>query len=550
MTPSAPESRGLLRGTAIVSLLTQLSRVLGFVREILTARLLGSGFFSDAYFVAFRIPNLLRSLVAEGALTSAFVPLFASELEKGQEEARHALKVTTGFLVLLTSALALLGIYFAPEIVHLFAPGFEDEKLAYCTTLTRIMLPYIVLVSLVSMMNGALNSVRVFGTAAWAQVVMNIALICGAFLAFFTPQNSIGEILAWSVIVGGICGVASQAPALARVGFTLRPLFAPRSPHIRNLLLLMIPALFGAAVYQFNIFISTVFASLLEEGAVSWIYYADRIAQLPIGVFTVALGSVLLPTLSRAHARGDAGEFTRGLNDSLRYTSFLMVPIAFVLYYLAEPLIILLLEGGKFDRAASLASAHALQAFSIGLWSVSCHSIAMKAFLARRDTITPSLLGVLSLITGVLFSLLLMGAPHSVNSEISRGIVESTQRALFSFLPHTDLGHAGLALSSSLSSLTAFLTLALLITIRISDFSWKPFLISTTKSLVLVAITGGTLQLIDFSALSPLLQITFGGTATVLLFLVVGLLLKMEELSFVLSLFRKITRRGSLNKKA
>ena len=523
--------RELVRGTVIISILTQISRVLGFVREALTARLLGDGFYSDAYFVAARIPNLLRAIFAEGALTSAFVPLFAGALEKDRAEAQRALSLVTGFLLLATLATTILGCVYTSNIVLFFAPGFSAEKLAYCASLTRIMLPFIILVSIVAMLNGALNSVKIFGTAAWAQVIINIALIIGAAIGFSLEQNGVAQVLSWSVLVGGILGIVCQIPALSRAGFSLRPIVSLGDPYIRSLLKLMLPAIFGAALYQLTLFISGVFASLLAEGSVSWLYYADRIAQLPIGVFTVALGSVLLPSLSRLHARGATEDFHKSLSDALRYTSFLMVPIATGLFYFAQPLVILFLEGGKFSRASSEQAALALKAFSIGLWAVSCHSLAIKAFLARKDTLTPTLLSAASLVASVVLSLLFMGPPISAHADVTQHLVTTGQQFFFTYLPHWSMGHVGLALSSSISACGAFVMLGALLTVRLRFTSWLPMILAGAKGLVASALALGVIEFFRISFGSPLLELAVGGSIFIALFGVFSTLLQCQELS-------------------
>ncbi len=536
-------SPSLLRGTIIVSALTQLSRLFGFVREMLCAPLLGTGFFSDAYFVAFRIPNLLRSFVAEGAMTSAFVPLFSGELEKSKEDAERALRSIASFLMGLTLALSILGIISASSIVQFFAPGFDAEKIAYTTMLTRVMLPYIILVSFISLLNGALNSVHIFGSAALAQVLMNVMLIGGALAAFFFPQAQAGLWLAWSVLAGGLLGVISQLPSLHRAGFRLRLGASPFTPAVGQLLALMLPALFGAAVYQLNIFIATMLASLLREGSVSWIYYADRLAQFPIGVFTVALGSVLLPTLSRAHARHDHATFTEQLLDSLRYTSFLIIPVSFVLYYFAEPFFTLVLEHGKFTHDSSLRCAETLQAFCFGLWAVSCHSIAIKAFLARKDTVTPTLLGMLSLASSVLFSLLLMGPPQSPHAGDSGAMVAQAQSFLAQILPLAAFGHVGLALSSSLASYISFLTLAILLSLRLPQLPWRRFIVSTAKSAAAVALCAGCLHFFGIRSLKPIPFVLLGLPLTGIIFLLAGKCLRCDEIEAAQQLGKRLVAK-------
>ena len=314
----------LLRGTAIVSVLTLLSRLLGFVRDLLIARLLGASLYADAFFVAFRIPNLLRSFVAEGALTSAFVPVFSSSLAKDKQEAFSAFRRVLGFLLMLTILLSSFGILYAPDVVLLLAPGFSEDlgKYQLCITLTKIMLPYIACVSVIAMINAALNSLHIFGASAWAQVTMNGVLIIGALCAMVFEPERATIILAYSVLVGGLVQIVVQITSCLRAGLSLRPSFNIIRRDVGEVVRLMIPATIGASVYQITIFIATLLASLLPSGSVSWLFYADRIAQFPIGIFSVALASVLLPALSTASANADSDRFRRSLADSLRYTSF------------------------------------------------------------------------------------------------------------------------------------------------------------------------------------------------------------------------------------
>jgi len=290
-------SHSMFRGTAVVSSLTFISRILGFIREILVARLFGASLLADALFVAFRIPNLLRSVFAEGALTAAFVPVFASELAKGKSEAREAMRSITALLLLSTAIVSILGIIFADKIVSAIAPGFEGERFELCVLLTRILMPYIMCVSIVALLNGALNSVHIFGISAFAQVIMNLALILGAIVAAYFESKSAAIVLAISALAGGVLQVVAQIPALRRSGFSLLPSYKVLSSSSKQVIHLMLPAILGAAIYQVSIFLSTQLASILETGSISWLSYADRLVQLPIGVFSIALSSVLIQTL-------------------------------------------------------------------------------------------------------------------------------------------------------------------------------------------------------------------------------------------------------------
>ncbi len=481
----------MIRGTTIVSLITLLSRVLGFVRDLLMANLFGAGFIADAFVVAFRIPNLLRSFVAEGALTSAFVPVFTSELHEGKERGRETVRSVSGFLFLVTVLLSLLGIVFSEEIVSLFAPGFGvgTAKAKLCIKLTQIMFPYIICVSYVAMLNGALNSIKIFGRAALAQVVMNCVLIAGAIVAGWCEPITGVYILALSVLVGGVVQVIIQIPTLKKEGFSILPSQKIFSPQVSRLVKLMFPAVIGATVYQLSIFLSTVLASLLEPGSVSYLFYADRLTQLPIGIFSIALASVLLPTLASAQARADEVAFGENLIDALRYTSFIMLPVSALLFVFAKPLIVVMFERGAFDANSSEKTAQAVQAFSVGLWGISCLSMVSRAFIAKHDTKTPTFVGIVTLMISLLAALLFMGPPHSETKGIMYDFVFFFQdlispQFLFSF------GHQGLALSTSISSLCGFILLAMLLKRHVVNLFWKRFIHTTFRS------TGATVGMV------------------------------------------------------
>jgi putative peptidoglycan lipid II flippase len=547
-TPAANRhSKTLIRGTGVVGGLTLISRLLGFIRDALVARLFGAGPYADAFFVAFRIPNLLRSFVAEGALTSAFVPTFAEELRAGVERARAAIRVVTGAILIVTASLTLGGIIFAPDLVTLIAPGFttNPEKFELCVLLTRIMLPFIICISLVALMNGALNSLGIFGTAAWAQVWMNVALIGGAIVAdvFVGPTAAIA--LAASVVVGGIVQVMTQVPALRRAGYTLRPSGPLLSPVTKSIAKLMVPALIGATVYQISIFLNTLLASLLAEGSIAWLFYADRLAQLPIGIFTIALASVVLPTLATAHAGGDRAVFSSSLVNSLRYTSFVIIPISAVLGILAEPIIKLLFERGEFSAEASRQTALAVQALALGLWGTSCHSMMTRALIAGKDTRTPTLIGMSSLIIGFILSVALMGRPVAASpGPIGEPILAlRTQLEGVGFA--ASLGHVGLALASSLGATIAFVLTTLVVVKRIGSSGWGPFVLATVKAGAASGLMCATISALDVTRFSPPLGTALGVAVGVGVYLLSSFAIRTTELGETALLIKKIVRRGT-----
>jgi putative peptidoglycan lipid II flippase len=536
----------LLRGTAIVSILTLLSRCLGFVRDLFVARLLGASFFADAFFVAFRVPNLLRSFAAEGALTSAFVPVFSSALARSKEDARTAFKRVAGFVLYLTIPLTLLGIIFTPEILAVIAPGFQKdpEKQALSIRLTRIMFPYIICVSLVAMLNSALNSLKVFGASAWGQVIMNIVLIVGAVFALPFDPRTATMVLAISVVVGGIIQVVSQIPACRKAGLPTSATADPRSPEVREVVRLMIPATIGASVYQLNIFISTLLASLLTEGSISWLFYADRVAQFPVGIFSVALASVLLPMLANASATSNEEQFRSGLSDSLRFTSFAILPMAGGIWVLAVPLTSLLFERGAFSHHSTLMTAAAIQAMALGLWASSCYSMVMRAFIAKKDTLTPTLIGVCSLSVYIVSALILMGPVPSSDAVVTRGII-SAQEILLRWIPQVPAqGHVGLALASSMAACFSLILAIGTYTVRIGHFPWETFLRSVGTGVI------GTLTMVLAVrglapwGLNPLITCVTGIAIGTLAYTGIALVLRSREMRDSLGVItRRIRRR-------
>ena len=485
------ERKILWRGTALVSALTMLSRVFGLARDLLTAAVFGAGIYADAFLAAYRIPNLLRSLVAEGALTSAFVPIINDEIAKDQQEARRSLEYLFGFMILLTSVITVLGIWLAPTITDLMLPGFKErpEQRELTIAMLQIMFPYVICISLVAMINGVLNSVNQFGYAATAQITMNITLMIGAALGALTnPQAGI-KILAYSATAGGALQVVLLAWRLKVAGFSLRARIWLGHPAVKKLLLLMTPAIAGAGLYQVMIFLLTCFASLLPVGTVTWLSYADRLAQLPMGIFTIALGSVLLPILSRQEAREDHGAAQDSLLMALRYTSVLIIPFAAYLGCSAQYLISIGLERAKFTAFDSMMTAQALQGFALGLWGMSCHSLIVRAFLAQKDTKTPVTASVISLCLTFLCAIVLIG-PIAVTPD-SGLLVQSfaaAQSALSKIIPTLALGHVGLALTSGLATTFAFFYLTFRLRQRRPNLALGPFLLVTLKSVLITAV--------------------------------------------------------------
>jgi putative peptidoglycan lipid II flippase len=541
MENSGPQS-SIFKGTAIVGSMTLLSRILGFVRDLLFARLFGAGPIADAFFVAFRIPNLLRSVMAEGALTSGFIPTFTDELAKGKAQAQTAISQVAGFLLTATVFLSALGFFFAAEIILFFAPGFltDPKKLELGTSLLQIMFPYLIFVSLVSMVGGALNSVKIFGTAAFAQVVMNIVFILGIVLAMFSDWQDAPFVVAWSTVIGGLVQVWVQLPALKKAGFSIWPSFKLLTPAVKSVSKLMLPAIFGAAVYQLTIFLNTVFASLVGEGAVSALFYADRVVQFPIGIFSVALASVLLPALSNASSQKDEAGFRLNLISSLRFTSFIIIPISAFLGLFASDIVDLLFVRGNFGADDAAMVTIAVQAYSLGIWGSSCHTVMIRAFIAKKDTKTPVMIGIASLFMTAIFSLIFIGPITYINHSALSYWLSFAQNHTFigAWAGKFNLQHGGIALSSSLASTITLLVTAWALKRRHHGLDLSRFVTSSLKTIFAATLTLGVMKalLTRFDATPMVLQML----GSVGVFIVISGALKISELHETFSSIRRL----------
>jgi len=389
----------LLRALAAVSSMTFLSRVLGYVRDFFIARLFGASLATDAFFVAFKIPNLLRRLFAEGAFSQAFVPILAEQKNRNPSEVRDLIDRVATLLSIALVVAAALGMAAAPLIVYITAPGFAAEpgKFALTVELLRITFPYIVFISLVSLAAGILNTWNRFSIPALTPALLNIAFIVGAvfFAEYFDPPVLV---LAWSVFAGGLLQLGLQIPVLARLGLLPRWRLDFRHPGVRRILLLIVPAAFGVSVSQVSLLINQVFASFLVTGSVSWLYYADRLMEFPAGMLGVAVGTILLPSLSRSHAQGTTEEYGRLIDWGLRVTLILALPAAAALALLAIPLIATLFQYGRFTPEDAWMTRQALVAYSLGLVGMILVKILAPGFYARQNVVTPVKIGLATLV--------------------------------------------------------------------------------------------------------------------------------------------------------
>jgi putative peptidoglycan lipid II flippase len=397
----------LLKALATVSSMTLLSRILGFVRDAVIARAFGAGMFTDAFFVAFRLPNLLRRLFAEGAFSQAFVPILAEyRNRRGLEATRQLLNRVATLLSLVLATVALLGVLGAPLIILISAPGFAADpgKFQLTVHMLRIVFPYILFISLVALAAGVLNTLSRFSVPAFTPVLLNVTLIASAlWLApHFDPPVLA---LAWGVAIGGLVQLLWQLPFLRQLGLLPRFDFKPRDEGVRRILKLMAPATLGVSVAQISLVINTIFASFLVTGSVSWLYYADRLMEFPTGMLGVALGTILLPSLARHNADNDHQEFSRLLDWGLRLTVLLAAPAALALAILAVPLISTLFLHGEFTPNDLLQTRQALIAYSIGLLGLILVKVLAPGFYARQNIRTPVKIAVLTLIATQLMNL-------------------------------------------------------------------------------------------------------------------------------------------------
>jgi putative peptidoglycan lipid II flippase len=427
----------LTRGARRVSALTMLSRLLGLVREQIFALTLGAGIASDAFLAAFRIPNLLRDLFAEGALSTAFVPTYVATLRRDSRAAAHALaNRVMSTLTIYLGAIAALAMMFPAPVVRLVATGFSPEKAALCATLVRIMMPFLPAISLAVVAMGALNAEEKYTAPALASSMFNLVAIAGGAVVYFIAPSPRVAVMAWATFTlgGGLAQLAIQAPSLWRSGFRPRiiPDLAFRDPGSRRIAKLMAPATLGVAAVQVNVVVNSSFASLISDGALSWLSYAFRLMQLPIGVFGVAVGTTALTHLSRNAAHEDWDGLRATLRRALRMILFLTVPSTVGLALLGLPIIRLIYQHGRFSPHATLETARALSGYALGLVAYASIKVLAPAFYALGRTRVPLIGSVAAVLANLIWN-------------------------MFTF---RRFGHVGLALGTSLAALVNFSVLA------------------------------------------------------------------------------------------
>jgi putative peptidoglycan lipid II flippase len=397
----------LLKALATVSGMTMISRILGFVRDVLIARIFGAGVATDAFFVAFRIPNLLRRLFAEGAFSQAFVPILAEyKNRRTPEETRELIDQVATLLSIALFLVTTIGVIAAPLIIYISAPGFSasPQKFALTVELLRITFPYILFISLVSLAGGILNTFGRFSVPALTPALLNLSFIgCSLWLVPLVDPPVLA--LAWAVFIGGVLQLAFQIPFLMRIKLLPRPRLRSRDNGAWRVIKQMGPAVFGVSIGQISLLINTIFASFLVTGSVSWLYYADRLMEFPAGLLGVALGTVLLPSLSRHYADNSTEEYSRLLDWGLRLTVLLTLPAALALALLATPLITTLFYHGEFSANDVWMTRNALVAYSSGLLGLILVKVLAPGFYARQNIRTPVKIAIITLVVTQLMNL-------------------------------------------------------------------------------------------------------------------------------------------------
>ncbi len=511
----------------IVALGTFSSRILGFVRDVILAGIFGASSVADAFYVAFRIPNFLRELFAEGSMSAAFVPVFSEYLTlHGKQEAKKLGRAVLTLLVILISIVVILGILFSPQILSVIARGFlgDTEKFELTTTLTRMMFPFLLFISCAAWVMGILNSVRHFGPPAFSSAVynaVNIAMVLT--LSPYLEQPVFAAAL--GVSLGGAAQFLIQLPTLYREGFSislLKPTW-PLHPGVIKMGKLILPTIVGLSVTQINLLVNTFLASYLPLGSVSYLYYGMRLIHFPLGIFAVALSTALLPTLSTQAAKGDIPALSRSFSFGLRFVFFITFPALLGLILFRIPIIQTLFEHGEFNHTATLGTADAVLFYALGLWAFAGVRIVVPVFYAMQDTKTPVKVAMLAMGLNLVLNIALM----------------------------TPMQHSGLALATSISAIFNFSCLLFILKKRIEWADGRRMLISHLKvilaSLVMIIpaywISTQPLWHTAGGRVMKTLSLTTAITASILGYFILQYFLRSEELHFLIGLIKNRRRK-------
>jgi putative peptidoglycan lipid II flippase len=422
--------------------MTLLSRALGLARDIVIARFYSAGIEADAFFVAFKIPNFMRRLFAEGAFSLAFVPVLTEyKNNKTLDETRQLVNQVAGTLGVILLVIVTIGVVASPAVVYVFAAGFIDQPQKFDLTadMLRLTFPYILLISMTALAGGILNSWKQFAVPAFTPVLLNLSMIgCAVWLA---PQLDVPVYaLAWGVLLAGVLQMAFQLPFIYRLGLLPKPVWGWRQPGVQKVLKIMVPALFGSSVAQINLLFDTFIASFLVSGSVAWLYYSDRLLEFPLGVFGIALATVVLPNLSESHVKQGREHFNRTLNWAVQLALLIALPAALGLMMLSQPILSTLFQYGAFAESDTFMSSMSLMAYSLGLPAFILIKILANAFYARQDSRTPVRIGIIAMLLNMVLNIVFV----------------------VYFLNFTDIpAHVGLALATSGSAYCNAFLLAL-----------------------------------------------------------------------------------------
>ena len=469
------ENAQVVRAAGQIGGLTLLSRISGLGRDMVIGYVFGAGLAADAFFVAFRIPNLLRRLVGEGATAAAFVPVITKYLTQRSPAAASRMisaffGTGLGLLLILTG----LGMFFADPITRLFAPGFTNDKLLITIDLTRTMFVYLFCIGGVALAMGVLHALRHFTAPAFSPVLFNFAVItCALGLSAHVAEPVMS--LAYGVVIGGVCQLLWQVPALIRNGVALRLRWQPRHPALRRIGILLLPLVFGTGIFQLNQIISTLLASLLADGSVARLWYANRLFEFPIGIFVTALSTAVLPSLATQAQQRDQAGMQESLGFALRLVNVVTLPAAAGLAVLATPITIVLFFRGAFSAEDVLVTAAALQGLAVGLWAVAATRQVTACLYALGDTRTPVLGGVVALIVKVGASLVLMGG---ISLADETGWLAQSVAALSNVLAVQDWGVVGLAVATSLAAIANLVFQAVRVSRHFAAFPWRQWAVS------------------------------------------------------------------------
>jgi putative peptidoglycan lipid II flippase len=515
------ERHHIARAAGLMSIATFISRILGYVRDMIFALYFGANGISDTFFAAFRIPNLLRELFAEGSMSSAFIPVLTEYRQKhGEEEANRLVKITFTFIIIVVGIICVIGIIFSPVIVTILAPGFlgSPEKFSLTVFLTRIMFPFLLFISLAALIMGALNTKKVFFIPALAPAMLNITLIL-SIVFFESRAKQPITVAAIGVMAGGVVQFAFQLPAFFKKKYRLG--FNTNFSHsgLKRMSILLVPATLALAVNQINIVVSNILASFLQAGSITYLFYSMRLVQFPIGIFGVAMGMAVLPTLSEHAVKGDFDRLSEDFSFALRLLFFITVPAMVGLISLREPIVNILFQRGKFDYTATVGTAQALLFYSVGIWAIVGVRVVAASFYSMQDTKTPVKVAVIALAMNIILSIVLMNP----------------------------LKHGGLALANSIASSLNFVLLFFFLKRKLNKVDTRRVLRSLAKTIFASSVMGiigwmllkGEIWHIHGNTLNK----TFYLCGTIVLcsgiYFFLSYFLKSEEVFYVINMIKK-----------